>query len=52
MFTPTELSIISDIVRFERELGHCLSDKAFFKSFALDAARRLGLSWNQVMELF
>ncbi len=52
MFTNTELSIISDVIRYERGRGYPLPDQSFYKSIALTIAKRLGLSWNQINQLF
>jgi len=51
-FTHTEQSIIADVVSFERSFKVELPNNSFYKSIALSAAKRLGFTWKELMELF
>ena len=52
MFTPTEQTILSSVIRYERETGRALPLTAVYKAIALGAVKRLGLSWIEASLLF
>ena len=51
-FTSTEATILSSVIRYERETGRALPLTAVYKAIALSAVKRMGLSWTEVTELF